>query len=194
MHTEGSILFADPVVYDERNRRGFGSTRWSKVKELLDPSRSEQCQSTLFSLFEPFEIELPRLVEIYLLDKDTQKATLEEIASQYADDQSTLDRVLGQFAWKINIISAIESFLMANWNPDQAVFQREDVVSLSRGTLAYFLANDDQKKQIEDLFVLLAQNIEANIPEVPKELFGKTLYGVPDSIAISKWLDEHSSS
>jgi len=194
MHTEGSILFADPVVYDERNRRGFGKTRWSKVKELLDPSRSEQCQSTLFSLFEPFEVEIPRLVEIYLLDKDAQKIALEEIASQYADDQSTLDRLIGLFAWKINILSAIESYLMANWNPDQAVFQREDVVSLSKGTLAYFLANDDQKRQIEELFILLAQNIETNIPEVPKRIvFGKTLYGVPDSIAISKWLDEHNS-
>jgi superfamily II DNA/RNA helicase len=194
MHTEGSILFADPLVYDERNNRGFGRARWSKFKELLDPSRSEQCQSTLFSLFEPFEIELPRLVEIYLLEEDARNLAFEEIASQYEDDQTTLDRIFSLFAWKINIISAIESYLMANLNPDQAVFQREDVVSLSKGTLAYFLANDDQKKLIEDLFVLLAQNIEANIPEIPKRIvFGKTLYGVPDSIAISKWLDEHIS-
>jgi POLQ-like helicase len=194
MHTEGSILFADPVVYDERNRLGFGRTRWSKVKELLDPSQAEQCRSTLFSLFEPYEIELSRLVEIYLLEKDAQKSALKEIASEYADEQETLDRLQSLFAWKINIISAIESFLMANWNPNHATHQKEDVVSLAQGTLAYFLASDDQKKQIEELFVLLAQNIEANIPDVSKRIiFGKTMYGVPDSVAISGWLDEHAT-
>ena len=66
---------------------------------------------------------------------------------------------------------------------------------MATGTLAYFLAVDDeQKKQIEDLFILLAQNIETSIPEIPKRLiFGKTLYGVPASVAISAWLDEHGT-
>ena len=40
MHTEGSILFADLRIYDERNRNDFTRERWQTVKELLDPSKS----------------------------------------------------------------------------------------------------------------------------------------------------------
>jgi hypothetical protein len=96
---------------------------------------------------------------------------------------------------KVNIISAIESYLMSNWDSTQNILDRDDVRNLAIGTLAYFLAVDDnQKKQIEDLFTLLAENIETNIPDVLKRLiFGKTLYGVPSSVAISSWLDEHGT-
>ena len=43
MHTEGSILFADPDVYDKRKH-------WGDVKNLLDPSKSEECESKLLTL------------------------------------------------------------------------------------------------------------------------------------------------
>lgn len=49
MHTEGSILFADPIVYDKRRNRKDG-WRWDIVKELLDPTKSEECASSLFQL------------------------------------------------------------------------------------------------------------------------------------------------
>lgn len=49
MHTEGSILFADPIVYDKRRNRKDG-WRWDVVKELLDPTKSEECASSLFQL------------------------------------------------------------------------------------------------------------------------------------------------
>jgi POLQ-like helicase len=53
MHTEGSILFADPIVYDKRKIM-TEKWRWEQAKELLDPKNSEPCISNLLSLFEPF--------------------------------------------------------------------------------------------------------------------------------------------
>ena len=46
MHTEGSILFADPVIYDKRKARN-DKWRWDQVKELLEPRNSEPCISNL---------------------------------------------------------------------------------------------------------------------------------------------------
>src|ERR1700738_4950700 len=46
MHTEGTILFADPNVYDKR-RSPDQSWRWSQVRELLEPANSEPCVSSL---------------------------------------------------------------------------------------------------------------------------------------------------
>ena len=46
MHTEGSILFADPSIYDTKKK--FNENwRWNGVKELLDPANAEDCTSSL---------------------------------------------------------------------------------------------------------------------------------------------------
>lgn len=52
IHTEGSIIFADPRIYDLRNAQGE-NWRWTEALQLLDPANSESCSSHLFSLFEP---------------------------------------------------------------------------------------------------------------------------------------------
>ena len=54
MHTEGSILFADPVIYDKRKARN-DKWRWDQVKELLEPRNSEPCISNLLSIFDPIK-------------------------------------------------------------------------------------------------------------------------------------------
>ena len=52
MHTEGSILFVDPEVYENRkNSRGKWS--WKQIKDLLNPNNSEPCISNLLSIFDP---------------------------------------------------------------------------------------------------------------------------------------------
>lgn len=54
MHTEGSILFADPAIYDKRKARN-DKWRWNQVKELLEPRNSEPCISNLLSIFDPIK-------------------------------------------------------------------------------------------------------------------------------------------
>ncbi|MCU0485178.1 MAG: DEAD/DEAH box helicase [Anaerolineales bacterium] len=195
MHTEGSILFADPSVYDQREH-------WRRVNELLDPSKSEECASQLLSLFEPLyddyksipiSIEPSDLVARNLQGKEAISSLITELEAQYERLNLRSHRLRRQIEQKINTISAIESYLMANWDPAQVVFNRDAVIALARGTFAYFLANEDQKEQIEILFLLLAQTIEEYIPNVPKRIIlGKTTYGIPDSLVISGWLDEHA--
>jgi superfamily II DNA/RNA helicase len=52
MHTEGSVLFADPDIYDHRDvwRERW---RWLEIGKLLQPDQSEPCDSSLLSIFEP---------------------------------------------------------------------------------------------------------------------------------------------
>ncbi|MDP1715946.1 MAG: DEAD/DEAH box helicase [Anaerolineales bacterium] len=202
MHTEGSILFADSRIYDERNSNDYTKERWQTVKELLDPSKSEKCESKLYSIFNPLHGTTPEspynnivnFVQAYTAGALSEIAQV--VQQQNTDNEAfNLDALQREIDSKVNIISAIESYLMSNWDSTQNILDRDEVRNLAIGTLAYFLAVDDeQKKQIEDLFILLAQNIETNIPDVSKRLiFGKTLYGVPASVAISAWLDEHGT-
>lgn len=194
MHTEGSILFADPEVYDKKYH-------WDEVKNLLDPEKSEECDSKLLSLFDPLynkfkdvqlSINVLDFVEIYLQGRNYLSDWAQRILNQYPNENFTISGLQYQIDQKANIISAIESYLMSNWDIAKENIERDVVISLAKGTLAYFLANEDQKKQIEDLFVFLAQTIETQIPDISKRIiFGKTTFGVPDSLTILNWLDEH---
>jgi POLQ-like helicase len=201
IHTEGSILFSDPTLYDNRNVIGSGRRNWSRVRELLDPSNSEDCGSSLFSFFDHFhdrfgnpiiEFDPIQFVEIYMQGKDVLHNWVKEMIDQYGSEIFKSYDLKSQVDYKINIYSAIESYLMANWDSTKEIFDRDEIVDLAKGTLAYFLAEDDQERKIVELFVLLADNIETNIPDIPKRItFGKTMYGVPKNLIISNWLDEH---
>jgi superfamily II DNA/RNA helicase len=199
MHTEGSILFADPAVYDERRN-------WDKVKVLLDPSKSEKCNSQLLLLFDPiysnyrkFEIELDlgRLIESYMQGQQEVASWVDDMLLSFGQVGADIraGTIQQQITTKFNTIRAVESYLMSHADPEQPEYGQENVISLAKGTLAHFLANETQKKQIEDLFWVLAQNIQTRIPDVKTRIaFGKTMYGVPDSLVISNWLIEHAAN
>lgn len=200
MHTEGSILFADPIVYDKRTVRK-DNWRWAQVRELLDPSNSEPCASTLLSLFEPLQsddrkykihMEPLEFVRAYIESAEDVVSLPHQITSQHADKGFTIDGIEKQIAWRMNIISSIESYLMSHWDETVVGLQEGGIDELAKGTLAFFLADDEQRGQIAELFKLLSKNIEQNVSEASRrKIFGKTLYGVRTSIEIEEWVTEH---
>jgi superfamily II DNA/RNA helicase len=197
-HTEGSILFSDPEVFDTHTRPKE-RWRWRKVKELLNPTQSEPCNSTLFSIFDPLEnrdkskviqMRPMDLVEKYITGMDAIQDYIESIASEHNQIGFNLDVLEKQVRWKLNIISKIESYLMAHCDNEHPELVEKTAEELAKGTLAYFLADEDQKIQIVSLFSLLAHNINQKIPEPQKRIvFGKTLYGLVDSLRISSWVE-----
>ncbi|WP_044896173.1 DEAD/DEAH box helicase [Bacillus alveayuensis] len=193
MHTEGSIIFADPSIYDQR--RGYRTSwRWKQVKDLLEPTNSEPCASALLQIFEPLyndegerriRTDILKFVQACVESPETVEMRLEKIASKLEDKGYTKEGLKNQFFWKMNIISSIESYLMA-YGDDY------DIDELAKGTLAYYLAEDEEKAKLIDLFKLLNQNIYKKVPnESKRKVFGKTLYGVRTSLEIETWLTEN---
>lgn len=201
IHTEGSILFADPVVYDKRTSRD-DKWRWEQVKELLDPSKSEPCVSTLLSIFEPLnsddgkysiKMEPLQIASMYVENPEELASLPSKLAaSTTLKGKYTETSILEQISEKINIVSSIESYLMAHWDESDSGLNEEDVSELAKGTLAYFLSEEEQKEQIIELFKLLARNIGQNVADASRRtIYGKTLYGVRPSIEIEAWVTEH---
>jgi POLQ-like helicase len=196
MHTEGSILFADPVVYDHRRTRKDG-WRWLQVKQLLDAKKAEPCISNLLSVFDPIEsddhkhaIQMGAMdfVNAYVNDPDAVTNLAEQIASEHKNFSKA--SVENQIAWKLNLISAVESFLLSNWDVNKATISREELVALAESTLAYFLAREEQQENIRNLFTLLAENISKRIVSPKRRrAFGKTLYGIRDAQLIEAWVE-----
>ena len=192
MHTEGSILFADPVIYDEKRH-------WGRVKALLDPSKSEECESQLLALFKPvyndygdktLSVEIDTFIQIYFSGRDAVNSWISDLAEQYSAHNFSEYTLRRQVEQKVTTLSATESYLMAYWDPELDVASEEDVVTLAKGTLAYFIATDDEKTKLKNLFLTLARNVAEKMPDpIKRKIFGKTMYGIPDSLAISDWVD-----
>ncbi len=219
MHTEGSILFADPAIYDKREVPN-GRRCWKQVKKLLEPSNSEPCISNLLSIFDPIKsddgkyvascaratvgifdpiksddgkyritMEALYFAEAYITDPDEVAKLAAGIAGQHGDKKFSRDGVERQVAWRISLISAVESFLLSHWDDVENGLSVDDAICLAEETLAFFLADDQKKKNIRELFKLVAENISANITDPERrKIYGRTLYGVQKAQAIEEWV------
>lgn len=201
MHTEGSILFADPAVYDKRKAYSE-KWRWDQVKELLEPRNSEPCISNLLSIFDPIKsddekytitMEALDFAEAYINDPDEVAKLAAGIAAQHRDKKFSRDGVDRQIAWRISLICAVESFLLSHWDESEAGLSEAEVTRLAEETLAFFLADEQNKDHIRGLFQLLAGNISANITDpTRRRIYGRTLYGVQDAQAIEGWVQSNA--
>jgi len=203
MHTEGSILFADPVIFDKRKARN-DKWRWDQVKELLEPRNSEPCISNLLSIFDPIRsddekytitMEALDFAKAYIDDPDEVAKLAAGIAARHGDKKFSRDGVERQIAWRISLICAVESFLLSHWDESENGLSEADVTGLAEGTLAFFLADDQKKEHIRELFQLLAGNISANITDpVLRKIYGRTLYGIQDAQSIKGWVQTNADS
>ena len=200
MYTEGSIIFADPEVYDKRRIRRE-MWRWRQVKELLDPGNAEPCLSMLLSVLEPlksdndeYKIKMDplELAQSYINTPDQLNTLPSELAFQHADTGFSEAGIRKQIDQKVRIIVSIESYLMAHWDDSESGMQEESVVRLAQGTLAYHLADEKARDQLVQLFKLVAKNIEQTVVHsARRKVFGRTLYGLRDAIEIEEWIKQN---
>ncbi len=200
MHTEGSILFADPMLYDKRKTRKY-KWRWDQVKNLLEPRNSEPCISNLLSVFEPIKsddeaysitMEALDFVKAYISDPNEVAQLAADIAACHGDKGFSREGVERQVTWKISLICAVESFLLSHWGDSEAGLGESDVAHLAEATLAFFLADEQRKEHISELFRLLARNIAENITDpARRRIYGRTLYGIQDAQAIERWVQSN---
>lgn len=208
MHTEGSILFADPIVYDNRRNRKDG-WRWDRIKELLDPTKSEECASSLFKLIplvirndrtkskdkknHELTLDILSFVKAHIAGWDSLNEIIGKIVKQLGENGFTVDAVKTQFEFFSLTLASIEGFLLSNWDAVENGLAEEDIANLAKQTLAYFLADDEKREQIQELFKILAENISENITDANRrKAFGKTLYGVNDAKAIEGWVQDNA--
>lgn len=202
MHTEGSVLFADPNIYDKRTDRQ-DHWRWDQVKELLEPENSEPCISNLISIFEPFEsddrkyyIEMEALsfVNAYIHGPDAVLKMASDIVKKYGHTGFSLKGVERQILWRTSLVCAVESFLLSHWDETPEGLLDADVIRLAERTLAYSLADDPKKEHIRKLFQLLATNISSTIPDPNRrKVYGRTMFGIRDSQTIEEWVQTHAT-
>ncbi len=200
MHTEGSVLFAIPDVYDTR---GTSESKWPDFKALLQVGKSDPCTSTLLSVLGPLwsdggevwlQIDPMVLVRAYIADHNGSGTWIGDAAGQLTRRWFSPETLRRQLAERRNVLAAIESFLLAHWqeNGDGQGFGSGPVGELAKRTLAYHLASSEQRAQVIQLFELLATNVAGRVADPERRrVYGRTLFGVGDTVALEQWVAEN---
>ena len=204
MYTEGSIIFANSSLYDSR-KLPKEKWKWEMAKELISPNSSEACNSTIFKIFDTIKNGFwgKNALEIIMKPLDFVQAYIDNSIPKLIDDimqhetitQNNLD--IG-FKWeiverqcreKIDIIKNIEGFILAN--VDFQDNYETEIEELAKSTLAYYLGNIEQKKQVIELFKLLGKYILKSTQDTnQRKCFAKTLYGINENIELLNWIEE----
>jgi len=190
MHTEGLVIFADSTIYDKRISDAW---KFDSAKELLDPTQSEPTTSSLLSILNPpsgLSVIAPEdLVNLLSLDTATIRGMADTLVAN--NPMSTLDAniLITQFNEKHKLVSAIESYLMAHRGETSYQDFIQGIELLVSQTLAYSLANENEKSSLLDLFLSVAQFIEGVVPDPARQLsYSKTLLGVEKARNIAAWV------
>ena len=89
---------------------------------------------------------------------------------------------------KGQVIAALESFMMAASGEEVVKLDENAAAGLARETLAYHLATEDQRRDLEWLFQEIATHIQSKVPgPEQRRAYARTLFGVRTSLAIHEW-------
>ncbi|MDI1335818.1 MAG: DEAD/DEAH box helicase, partial [Lacunisphaera sp.] len=201
MHTEGSVIFADPATYDQR-RFDSGEWRWNQVCELLDPLNSEECASHLLTLFNPIsngdksdseEFSVTRFLRRYLREDGGLPAVLAWWERKLRGRDFEPVVVAAQIQARAKVVDALQSFMMAASSDELVSLDAPAAAELARGTLAYHLAKPAHQAELEVLFQTIAADVVAKIPSATvRRAYARNLFGIRDSIAIHVWVTEQT--
>ncbi|MFM2579819.1 DEAD/DEAH box helicase [Vibrio fortis] len=187
-YTEGSIIFTDTELYDQR--RGQKRWHWQRMKELLDPSNSEQCTSSLKKLIEPFGDEQLGVLEPLKFVKNSKKtrSLYLKAAVVRGMSQQDIDSISRQMSERENYIQALESYMLFH-----GVGEAEEVeVFIERilvQTLAYHLSNLQERQLLSQVFTIVAGNVQ-KVPQARRAIYGKALLGVEALTELDQWIGE----
>lgn len=198
MHTEGTIVFSDPDLYDTR-RIPAKRWRWQEAVNLLNPNAAERTESSLLQILSPFTnergdqslgIDSNAMLRELLQDPETLRARLVEEGAAGTQLGFRKDGLLAQLRAKTTLLNSLESYLMANRGTEPFEHFFESVGNLARETLAFALANDAQKEQLVTAFQDLARHIESSQPNpVLQAAYGKTLLGLKAIQRVRDWVE-----
>lgn len=187
-HTEGSVIFTNPKIYDEKVTPSKTVSReWQFTMDLLDQANNEDCLSTLKTLVSA---------------KGTKHCSFDIIEfvsgpSQYRNNyfQNTTVEDKEKIAFfellqqKQVMVEKIESFMLSHLKDDNEYGGRDFLSRLVRDTLAFHLSNDEEKELLIATFERIAESVLA-VPESKWEAYGKSLLGIAQLRSIEDWLPE----
>ncbi|PYC06843.1 hypothetical protein DMX04_03240 [Pseudomonas koreensis] len=186
-HTEGSIIFTDPKIYDKRHS-WQGRPNWIRTLKLLDFNNSEACISSLSEIIAPFKFEH---ATDDLLNFIQQPAARRSQWVQWGViNNIEVTDLLAEMDYKEQTLNAIESYFLSLLKDDKSLLQLEAFLSLAEDTLAYYLAEETERARLLEIFSIIHRRLQSLPPE-KFSYYGRTLLGLDQLIFIEHWIDDN---
>lgn len=175
LYTEGSIIITDNKLYDNRKiKENGGYYRWEECKTLIDANSMEPCSSSILSLVQKTKIDYEsnfpskHFIEYILNDFDNEnvfqeyiKYIFDKYIKKYPKKNTDYyyDSIHNEVALRKNVILQIENYLCMVYSNSNATDEKSFALEICKSTLAYSLANDEEKTLLEKVFIRIEEKI-----------------------------------
>lgn len=206
IYTEGSIIITDNKIYDNRKiKKNGGYYKWEECKTLIDANSMEPCGSSILSLVQKtkidYESKFPskHFIEFILNDFDNENVFQEYIKFIYdkyikkypkKNTDYYFSIIHNEVTFRKSVISQIENYLCMIYSKATAFFESSVALNICRSTLAYTLANDEEKALLEKVFIRIEEKI-LGLSTNKIANYALSMIGIDMSEKIESWINKN---
>ncbi len=197
MHTEGSVIFSTPAIYDQR-RQYRGQRRWADVTALLDAANSEPSRSSILAMFDDYaqrgtppiiQAILPEWLDLAFADRDQIEAV---VAAALAIQPNISASGFRKFIeGRARAVQSIAAFLVANMTFADGEAAVARVGELAANTLAYHLADEVTRTRLVAVFQAIANSVIENTDGNQRALIRRSPLPPATVAELQAWLGEN---
>lgn len=208
MHTEGSVIFSTPSIFDQR-RRPRGRWTWNRAIELLDARNSEPSHSSILALFDAYQQRPPR--QQGQQGQPRQQPIVLEIPREWLEltfaDSDRIDQIVGSalelnpeiserefrrfIGGRARAVQSIAAFLVAYMTFAEGEDFAARTSELAANTLAYHLADEETQVRLVELFRSIGESIAANTDGDQRALIRRSPLPPAAIAELTSWLTEN---
>ncbi len=196
MHTEGSVIFSTPSIYDQR-QQFLGRRTWNSAIELLDARNSEPSRSSILSLFDPYQQRQPPIVQeippewLDLVFADAPRIN-EIVAAALAAQPNISEREFrGFIEGRARAVQNVAAFLVANMTFAEGEDAAERTTELAANTLAYHLADEETRMRLVEVFRSIGVSVAVNTDGDQRALIRRSPLPPAAVAELTNWLNEN---
>lgn len=174
--------------------------RWNDCTKMFDNSASEPCGSSILSLVQDIVVDyqvgfngsevVKFIIESYGKD-DCFNQLISELSSALLEKypSKTNNNIVESVSFRKRTMEAIENHLCFVFSNDENTDRQAIASEICKETLAYFMANDDEKALLERIFDIIALKI-SKLGLSQLKNYARTMIGIDLSLQIEKWIAE----
>lgn len=202
MYTEGSVIVTDPRLFDNKNnQKNGGNYKWNDCIKMFDDSAAEPCGSSILSLVQDIRIDyetrvIGAKVAQHIIDHYNEPDCFEQYVNKLTTalhkvyPQKNASSIVESVMARKSIVEAIENHLCFVFSIDENVDKQSIAADICKETLAYFMANDDEKALLEKIFNTIALKTN-KIDYSQIKNYARTMIGIDSLLQIEKWIAEN---
>ncbi len=204
VYTEGDIIVTESKLYDERGR-GRGYYKWNETRELFDATAVEACGSSILNIVRDYQVTfnhkllgagIVKYIRENINDNKWVEKLLKELLQEVAASEESVNvnyyrqEILEHLVNCKEAIDSIENemiYLLAQHFLSESVELLRDISNnLLKNTLAYYLATEDEKILLNQLFDAIEAKVEEQIGNVQK--YSSIMVPMADANLILEWI------